>query len=215
MGQLYACRFLVGLFEAGMFPGVITTLTYWYRTDEFGRPMMWFFGISQLSGIVGSLLCYAISYMDGVRGLSAWRWVFIIEGCATVILAGAIFWILPDFPKSPRSNSWLTPREQDFIEARLPKNTPTTSDGNFDSKQAWDTFRSPVIWGFTIIQLSMNLSLAGFNWYLPTIITDFGFVGLPANQLLNIPPVFAGVIGVVFSAWFIGQGYIWRPLYCL
>lgn len=203
------------MFEAGMFPGVITTLTYWYRTDEFGRPMMWFFAISQVSGIVGSLLCYGISYMDGVRGLSAWRWVFIIEGCATILLGGVIFWILPDFPKSPRSRSWLTPREQEFIEARLPINTPTTSDKNFDGKEAWDTFKSPIIWVFTLIQLSMNLSLAGFNWYLPTIITDFGFVGLPANQLLNIPPVSAGVIGVIFSAWFIGKGYCWRPLYCL
>ncbi|KAF5007171.1 hypothetical protein FDECE_6481 [Fusarium decemcellulare] len=214
-GQLLTCRFLVGLFEAGMFPGVVTTLTYWYRTDEFGRPMMWFFGISNLSGIIGSLLCYGISYMDGAQGLSAWRWVYIIEGVLTILFAGIIFFVMPDFPKSPRSGSWLTEREREFIEARLPLNTPTTGDKNFDRKEVWHAFSSPVVWSFLLCQTFMNLSLYGFNWYLPTIITNFGFVGLPANQLLNIPPVIAGCLGIIFSAWFVGRGFFWRPLYVL
>jgi len=71
---LYALRFLLGLFEAGMFPGIMTQLAGWYRTEEMGRPTMWYFAICQFSTIVGSLLCYGISYMDGVRGISAWRW---------------------------------------------------------------------------------------------------------------------------------------------
>ncbi|KAF4464301.1 high-affinity nicotinic acid transporter [Fusarium albosuccineum] len=206
---------LGSLFEAGMFPGVVTTLTYWYRTDEFGRPMMWFFGISNLSGIIGSLLCYGISYMDGSQGLSAWRWVYIIQGVLTILFAGIIFFVMPDFPKSPRSSSWLTKREREFIEARLPLNTPTTGDKNFDRKEVWHAFSSPVVWSFLLCQTFMNLSLYGFNWYLPTIITNFGFVGLPANQLLNIPPVIAGCLGIIFSAWFVGRGFFWRPLYVL
>lgn len=196
-----------------MFPSVITALTFWYRTDEFGRPMVWFFAISNLSGLVGSLLCYGISYMDGVRGLSAWRWVFIIEGVATVIFSFFIFWILPDFPKSPRSNSWLTPREQEFIETRLPLNAPTTGDKNFDKREAWHAFRSPLVWSFTACQGLMNLGLNAFTWYLPTIITGFGFAGLPRNQLLNIPPVVAAVLGIIFSSWLIGRAYISRPFY--
>lgn len=107
------------MLEAGMFPGVITTLSYWYRTDEVGRPILWFFSIAQFSSIIGSLVAYGTSFMNGLQGLSGWRWAFIIEGVATVLLAIVIYFILPDFPKSKRSNSWLTPREQQFIEARL------------------------------------------------------------------------------------------------
>jgi hypothetical protein len=197
--------------EAGMFPGVITHLAYWYCTDEFSRPMVWFFAISNHAGIVGALLCYGISYMNGLHGLSAWRWVFIFEGLLTI--SGFIFWILPDLPKSPRSKSWLAEREQEFIEAPLPLNAPTTSEKNFDWKEAWHAFRSPTVYGFMLCQTFMNLALSAFNWYLPTIITNFGFVGLPRNQLLNIPPVGVGILGILFSSWFQSRAYVVRPAY--
>jgi hypothetical protein len=62
-------------------------------------------------------------------------------------------------------------------------------------------------------QTFMNLALAAFNWYLPTIITNFGFVGLPTNQLLNIPPIAAGIFGIIFSSWFQSRGFVVRPAY--
>ena len=62
------------MFEAGMFPGVMAQLSSWYRTDEMGKPVAWFFTIQTFANIVGSLLCYGISYINGVRDLSAWRW---------------------------------------------------------------------------------------------------------------------------------------------
>lgn len=70
----YALRFLLGMMEAGFFPGLAAQMCSWYRTDEYGRPIMWMFTFQNLSGIIGSLLTYGISYMDGLRGLSAWRW---------------------------------------------------------------------------------------------------------------------------------------------
>lgn len=70
----YALRFLLGMMEAGMFPGIASLLCSWYRSDEMGKPIMWMFGLQNCSGIVGSLLCYGISYMNGLAGLSAWRW---------------------------------------------------------------------------------------------------------------------------------------------
>jgi hypothetical protein len=60
--------------EAGMFPGVAAQLCSWYRSDEMGKPIMWMFGLQNCSGIVGSLLAYGISYLNGKGGLSAWRW---------------------------------------------------------------------------------------------------------------------------------------------
>ncbi|KAL2404984.1 hypothetical protein ABEF95_002672 [Exophiala dermatitidis] len=60
--------------------------------------------------------------------------------------------------------------------------------------------------------MDMTLTLLAFNWYLPTVITSFGFVGLPANQLLNIPPVAAAILGIAFTTWITGRAWISRPL---
>ncbi len=70
----YAARFFLGMMEAGMFPGIICQLNSWYRSEDMGKAIMWFFAIQNAAGIVGSLLAYGISYMNGVGGLSAWRW---------------------------------------------------------------------------------------------------------------------------------------------
>ncbi|KAL4885884.1 putative vitamin H transporter [Aspergillus karnatakaensis] len=214
-GQLLACRFLVGMFEAGMFPGIITTLSYWYRTDEVGRPMLWYFWIANLSTIVGSLICYGASFMDGLRGLGGWRWAFILEGVGTVLFAGAIFIILPDFPKSPRSSSWLTPREQQFLEARLPANAPATADPSWDTKEAWVAFTSPTVWGFLLDQTLMNLGNYALTWYLPTVITNLGFAGLPNNLLLNIPPAAAGILAMCICTLLTSRALVSRPLLCI
>ena len=203
------------MFEAGMFPGVMAQLSSWYRTDEMGKPVTWFFAISCLSGIVGSLLCYGISYMNGIQGLSAWRWVYLIEGLATILFAGAVYWFLPDYPKSPRSKRWLTEREQEFIEARLPENAPLTSDPAFSKKEIVVTLKSPLIWSFTLSQTLVNLGGYALTWYLPTIVTNLGFVGLPRNQLLNIPPAAAAILGLAFASWFISRAFIVRPAFIM
>ncbi|TDZ33810.1 MFS transporter prlL [Colletotrichum spinosum] len=213
--QLYAMRFLLGMFEAGMFPGVLAQLSSWYRTDEIGKPVTWFFAASNLAGIVGSLLCYAISHMNGVGGLSAWRWVYLIEGLATVLFSGAVFWHLPDYPKSPRSDRWFTRREQEFIEARLPENAPLTNDPDFSKREIVAVLRTPLIWSFMLSQTLINIGGYALTWYLPTIVTNLGFVGLPRNQLLNMPPAAAAILGLVFSAGFMSRAYIVRPAYIM
>ncbi|KAF4842427.1 MFS transporter prlL [Colletotrichum siamense] len=213
--QILALRFLVGMFEAGMFPGVITTLSYWYRTDEVGRPLLWYFAISNLSNIVGSLVCYGASFMNGMQNLSGWRWAFILEGVATVLFAGVIFWVLPDFPKSPRSNSWLTPREQQFLEARLPSSAPATADKSWDTREAWIAFKAPTTWAFLLDQTLMNLATYALSWYLPTIIASLGFAKLPNSLLLNIPPAAAGILAMLICVLITSRAWAPRPLMCI
>ncbi|WAO91421.1 Hypothetical protein NCS54_00889100 [Fusarium falciforme] len=209
--QLYAMRFLLGMFEAGMFPGVMAQLSSWYRTDEMGKPVTWLYTLVNLSGIVGALRCYGISYMNGLQGLSAWRWVNILEGVATVLFAGIVFWRLPDYPKSPRSGRFLSEREQELVEARLPENAPVTSDPNFSGKEIVATLRGPLIWAFLVSQATINVGCYALIWYLPTIITSMGFTGLPEDQPLNIPPSAAAILSAPAAAWLIGRAYFVRP----
>ena len=155
--DLFAMRFLLGMFEAGMFPGLLAQFQAWYRPDEMGRVIAYFFCWSAISGMCSALLTYGISYMDGIAGLSAWRWVYILEGLATVLFSGIVFACLPDFPKSERSKRWLTEREQEFIETRLPENAPMTSDPDFSAKEIKGVLGGWLIWSFMLSQTLVNL----------------------------------------------------------
>lgn len=71
------------MMEAGLFPGLAAQICSWYRSDEMGKPIMWMFGFQNCAGIVGSILAYGISYMNGLGGLSAWQW-YVVLPCVEV-----------------------------------------------------------------------------------------------------------------------------------
>ncbi|EKG16960.1 Major facilitator superfamily [Macrophomina phaseolina MS6] len=212
---LYAARWFLGMMEAGMFPGLAVQLASWYRTDEYGKPIMWMFGFQNTSGIVGSLLAYGISYMSGVGGLSAWRWVYLLEGLFTMLFAGVVYLVLPDYPKSPRSSKWLTPREQEYLETRLSAAAPKTSDPAFAKREIAAAVRDPRMYAFMLAQFLTNFAGYALQWQLPTITTDLGFAGLPRNQLLNIPPSIGSVVAIVFAGWFLKEAYLSRPAFII
>ncbi|KAF2803254.1 permease of the major facilitator superfamily [Mytilinidion resinicola] len=212
---LYAARFILGMMEAGMFPGLAAQLCSWYRSDEMGKPIMWMFGFQNTSGIVGSLLAYGISYLNGKGGLSAWRWVYLIEGIFTIFFSAVVFLVLPDYPKSPRSRSWLTPREQQYLELRLSENAPLTHDSAFSKSEIWASLTDPRTYSFMLSQILLNLGGYGLSWQLPVITTNLGFAGLPRNQLLNIPPAGATVLSIIAAGWFMKRAWITRPAFIM
>ncbi|KFY12870.1 hypothetical protein V492_03606 [Pseudogymnoascus sp. VKM F-4246] len=212
---MYAVRFFLGMMEAGMFPGIAAQLCSWYRSDEMGKPIMWMFGFQNCSGIVGAILAYGISYMDGLGGMSAWKWVYLLEGIATILFSFVVYFVLPDYPKSPRSNSWLTPREQDYLETRLSENAPKTDDAEFDKSEIIASLRNPRTYSFMLSQILLNFGGYGLSWQLPTVTTSLGFAGLPRNQLLNIPPAAASVLAIIFAGWFLSRAYLTRPAFIM
>ena len=209
----YALRFLLGMMEAGLFPGLAVQLCSWYRSDEMGKPIMWMFGWQNCAGIVGSLLAYGISYMNGLCGLSAWRWVYLLEGLATILLAGIVWIVLPDYPKSPRSRTWLSPREREYLEVRLSENAPLTDEAAFKKEEVLAALKNPTTYSFMLNQLLINLGGYGLSWYLPTITTNLGFAGLPRNQLLNIPPAAASVLAIIGAGLLLDRAYVTRPVF--
>ncbi|KAE8441803.1 hypothetical protein EG329_004316 [Mollisiaceae sp. DMI_Dod_QoI] len=183
-----------------------------YRSEEMGRPIMWMFTFSQASGVIGSLLCYGISYMNGLGGLSGWQWIFLLEGLTSVLFSGVVWFLLPDYPRSKRSNSWLTEREQMFVEYRLSENAPKTHDAAFSKEEAVLSLKDIKLWSFMTSQILINLGGYGLNWFLPTITTNLGFAKIPRNQLLNIPPAGLTIITMIFLQWFMMKAYLTRPL---
>ena len=143
------------------------------------------------------------------------RRVFLIEGLATIVLGCVVWAILPDYPKSPRSYRWLTEREQQFIETRLSKNAPRSTEPAFKGNEILQSLLDVRTWAFTGCQMFVNLGGFGLTWYLPTVVTELGFTKLPRNQLLIIPPSAVAVFACVFGGFMLKKSYITRPLYIM
>lgn len=101
------------------FPGFYL-LSCWYKRNEAQKRFSFFFSSTTLAGAFGGLLAYGISRMDGIRGYKGWRWIFILEGLLTIVLAVIGFWVIPDFPETV---SWLNEEEKAFVKAKLEKDS--------------------------------------------------------------------------------------------
>lgn len=139
----------------------------------------------------------------------------MLEGIGTILWGSVIFFVLPDYPKSPRSSKWLTPREQEYLELRLPGSAPRTSDPAFSKSEVVACLRDPRTYTFMISQFMTNFAGYALSWELPTITTDLGFAGLPRNQLLNIPPAGCSVLGIIAAGWILKKAYLPRPAFVI
>ncbi|KAI0197597.1 pantothenate transporter [Astrocystis sublimbata] len=209
---LYAVRFFLGLAEAGMFPGVILQMTYWYRPDEMSLRLLYFYICGNLSGIISGLLAFGFDKVSGAGGLSGWQWLFLVEAIGTILAGGAIWFLLPDFPETA---SWLTDREKAFIQARLPENAPRASEQNFNIGEIWSSLKDKRLWLFTLIWALFTVGTQGVRFYQPTVIANLGFTTIAQAQLLNLPISVVGLIVIFVTGSMADSGRLPRPIYPL
>ncbi|KAK0482181.1 MFS general substrate transporter [Armillaria novae-zelandiae] len=216
-GGLYAARAFLGAFEAGLFPGILLQMTFWYRPDELAFRMAMITILGQFSNILDALIAYGLAYIDGRHGLSGWQWAFIIVGCLGFVLTAFIFLFLPDYPDSPQGRrQFLTQEEGKFIVDRLPPNSPRQSDANFNWADVRAACKDPLTYGFSFILLCQQTGIAGYTFWLPSIIAGYGFTTTTNAQLLNIPPAVIYIISALSFAWISDHSFrIPRPVYML
>ncbi|KLU81121.1 hypothetical protein MAPG_00216 [Magnaporthiopsis poae ATCC 64411] len=94
-----ALRFFLGMFEAGLFPGLVYYLTFWYKSDERSLRVALILASATLAGAFGGAIAYGIGHMNGVQGMSAWRWLFVLEGIPSCLSAVLVWFLLPDYPE--------------------------------------------------------------------------------------------------------------------
>ena len=99
-----------------MYPGLVFYLTFWYRPEERSLRIAIFLVCASLAGAFGGTIAYAVRHMNGVAGLVAWRWLFILEGVPTCLFAIVVLLSLPDFPESA---TWLTVKEKALAADRM------------------------------------------------------------------------------------------------
>ncbi|KAJ3509347.1 hypothetical protein NLJ89_g5266 [Agrocybe chaxingu] len=206
--QLMAMRWLLGMFEAGLFPGVNYYLSCWYKRSEFGLRAAIFFSAATVSGAFGGLLAAAISKMEGIGGKPAWAWIFILEGLATIVAGVASFWIIQDFPDTAK---FLTEAERTVVIRRLQGDDQFSAAGeNFRFQYILKSLRDWKTWIGMCIYIGCDMPLYAFSLFLPTIINQLGYTATPAN-LLTVPVyTFACIVtcGVGFIADRLGRrGY--------
>jgi MFS family permease len=155
-GSLIACRLLLGVVEAGLFPGLTVYLTFFYTKHELALRVGYLFVSAALAGAVGGLLAYGIGHMEGVQGMRGWRWVFIIEGLPSVVLAVVTFFALPN---DAQTAYFLTKEERALMEVRRGREYGSTEQ--FNTKDMNRAFLDWKVWAFSIAQFGVDTMLYG------------------------------------------------------
>ncbi|KAJ7781975.1 MFS general substrate transporter [Mycena maculata] len=183
-GGLVGLRWMLGTFEAGLYPGMAYHLSCWYRRSELGIRTALFTSATTLSGAFGGLLAAAISNMDGVGGRPAWAWIFILEGLATILVGIASFWVVQDFPDTAK---FLSETERTIMIRRLQGDDQFSAAGEkLRMRNVLESFRDWKTW-FGMVQLmGCDMPLYAFSLFLPSIINQVWFRATPAN-LLTVP----------------------------
>ncbi|KAL2811557.1 major facilitator superfamily domain-containing protein [Aspergillus cavernicola] len=116
MPTVIVIRVFIGDFEAGFFPGMVYLITFWYREEERSIWIAFILATSTLAGAFGGCIAYGVGFINRRGGLEGFRWLFIIEGTATVLVAPLVLFRLPNYPSTAK---WLTISEQRFAVERL------------------------------------------------------------------------------------------------
>lgn len=196
-GQLYASRLLLGLFESGMFPCLALYLSTFYQPQEQALRISYLFVASALSGSFGGLFAYALLKMDGVGGLEGWRWLFIIEGCGSVVVATAVYFLLPDNFETAR---FLNEEDRSLMRIRAEINARYNGAPDFDWAEVKRAVLDPKLYISCWSQFMADICSFGLSSFLPLIIKSFGYDTV-TTQLLTIPVFFWASCAYIVVSW--------------
>ncbi|KAH8195211.1 hypothetical protein TruAng_010629 [Truncatella angustata] len=168
---LYVVRAFLGFFEAGLWPGLLLQLVYWYRPDELAPRIVLVTIVGNFSSVFSGVLAFAFNGVTA-RGLSGWKWLILTEGIFTILLGIFTYFFLADFPAQA---SWLSEKEKAFVQARLPSNAPRDAEKNFDLHEFIQTLKDKRLWLFLLCWAFYTVGTTGLNFYQPTVIANLGF----------------------------------------
>ncbi|CAI1731117.1 MFS transporter [Serratia fonticola] len=192
--SFYVMRLLLGAAEAGLYPGIILYLTYWFGREDRARAVgMFLLGVC-IANIVGAPLGGALLMLDGLGGLHGWQWMFIVEGLPAVLLAFYVYAVLPN---KPRDAKWLTKTDIEYIENKLAAEQPVGVDKNqkFSFKTA---FTNKTFMLIVAIYFTHQISVYSLTYFLPSIINSYGKMSTLMLGLLTAIPWIAAALGGFF-----------------
>ena len=188
--SFYVMRFLLGVAEAGFFPGIILYLTYWYPADRRGRVTALFMTGIALSGVIGGPLSgWIMQNFSGVSGLKAWQWMFVIEGLPAVVLGIVTLFYLDDRIEHAK---WLTREEKDLLARNIAADNTVKQQSPIGK-----VFADPRVWLMSLIYFSFVMGVYGVSFWLPTIIKAMGVKDALNIGLLTAIPFGSAVVAMI------------------
>ncbi|KAL2181969.1 major facilitator superfamily domain-containing protein [Thermothelomyces heterothallicus CBS 202.75] len=182
---LLATRFFLGAFECVLFPGCFYLIGSWYRRAEAQKRFSLFFSSTSLAGAFGGLLASAIGKMDHIRNYRGWRWIFLLEGCFTVVL-GVIF--LFTFPSFPEQATWLRDDEREYVKARLRASQGASgAERKIKLRDVKDVMSDYKIWLGGFMYFGLIVPAYSYAYFAPTIIQSYNYDPI-TTQLRSVPP---------------------------
>lgn len=183
-------RVLLGLVEAGFYPGMILYMTYWFTRPYRGRLVAVFMAALPAANIVGGPFSSLILGMNGYHGLAGWQWLFLIEGAPAVLLAFAVLMFLPDNPgKAP----WLNQDEKAIITREL------AAEDTSQHRDFWAALMDIKVLGLGIVYFGYSVGLYGVGLWLPQIVKSMGVSNLENGFVVALPYI-AGAIAMIWWA---------------
>lgn len=193
--QFYVLRFLLGVFEAGFFPGVVLYLTYWFPAERRSRINGLFMTSFAIAGVIGGPLAgWIMSTMGGVHGMANWQWLFILEGIPSVIAGFAVLAFLPD---RPRNASWLSPAMAEAMTANLASEEKAQAKEH--SLKA--ALADGKVWLCTVLYFCIVSGNATIAFWTPSIIKEIGIQGNFTIGLVAAIPFFAGTLAMLWNGY--------------
>ncbi|KAJ0380208.1 hypothetical protein COL26b_001320 [Colletotrichum chrysophilum] len=197
---LLLTRFFLGITEAPYYPGALYVLATFYTRKELATRISILYTGNILATAFAGLIALGIFQMHGMAGISGWRWLLIMQGVVTLIIAIIAFFILPDEPLTTR---WLTPEERILANERILRDTV----GNTGQTTTWsgliEAAKDPRVWLFTAMQ-HFHLGANGFKNFFPTAVETLGF-SETVTLILTCPPyLIAGIVSIAWS-WSSGR----------
>ena len=191
--QFYVMRFLLGLAEAGFFPGIILYLTYWYPSHRRARIVSMFMTGIPLAGVIGGPLSgWIMKSWDQVNGLHGWQWMFLLEAIPSVIIGVVVYFYLDDRITSAK---WLKDEERDILQKRIEE-----EESDKEHVPMMQVFKSGRMWTMSAIYFTMAMSLYGVSFWLPTIIKGMGVTDNLEIGMLSSLPWIAAVFSMLLFA---------------
>ncbi len=199
--SFYALRMVLGLAEAGFFPGIILYLTYWYPSARRARAVAMFMTAIAVANVVGAPLSGAImQFADGTAGWEGWQWLFVLEALPSVVLGFVIWRVLPDGPSSAQ---WLTADERAVVEQEIADDRARLAGASVAQTSALAAFANWRVWAMAFVYLTGTFAMYGVNFWMPTIIQELGIAKndfLKVGLVTMIPWGVAGVAMVWYGA---------------
>jgi MFS transporter, ACS family, tartrate transporter len=189
--SFYTMRFLLGVTEAGFFPGMIFYLKLWFPAAARARSVALFMTASPMAGVVGGPISGALLNLSHA-GLAGWQWMFLLEGVPAILMSGVVFYYLKD---KPEDAAWLTDAECNWLVTTLKAEQHLVPAADV---KPWHVIKIGAVWLLTLVYFGMSATIYGISFWLPKLIrAESGFSNVQIGFLSAIPYLAAAVVMVL------------------